>query len=347
MSKQTSKSELQGHRQATIVDVAKVAGVAIGTVSRYLNGHPVRGSNREPIERAIADLGYRRNSTAVSMKTNTTHIVGLMVPSLGEFHAALLDQLTRKMRQAGRAVLCYCHDMEPRSFMEGLEFFASHRVDAVVMDGNEDLRSGMAPYIDQGLIVVLYDNDLPGLAADRVFVQNRKASKRLVDHLLDLGHTRVATIHGNLKNSVGRERLAGYRDALKEHGVEEVPEFVVDGGWSETGGYAGMRDLLALPEPPTALFGANYNMTIGALRWLREHELSIPRDLSLVSFDDVPAFSVHQPGITAVGQPVEKLAEAITGVLAERLDDKGALGRRTLRIDNDIILRGSARRLRR
>ncbi|WP_332688210.1 LacI family DNA-binding transcriptional regulator [Devosia sp.] len=347
MSEQTSKSEIRSRRQATIVDVAMAAGVAIGTVSRYLNGLPVRSGNREPIERAIAELGYRRNSIAVSMKTNTTQIVGLMVPSLGEFHAALLDHLTRKMRQAGRAVLCYCHDMEPRSFMEGLEFFASHRVDAVVMDGNEDLRAGMAPYIDQGLIVVLYDNDLPGLAADRVFVENRKASKRLVDHVLDLGHTRVATIHGNLKNSVARERLAGYRDAFKDHGIEEIPELVVDGGWSETGGYAGMRDLLALPEPPTALFGANYNMTIGALRWLREHELSIPRDLSLVSFDDVPAFTVHQPGITAVGQPVEKLAEAITSVLAERLDDPGALGRRTLRIDNDIILRGSARRLRR
>ncbi|WP_332699575.1 LacI family DNA-binding transcriptional regulator [Devosia sp.] len=346
MSEQISKSEQQTRRQATIVDVAQAAGVAIGTVSRYLNGLPVRSGNREPIERAIAELHYRRNSIAVSMKTNTTHIVGLMVPSLGEFHAALLDQLSRKMRQAGRAVVTYCHDTEPRSFMEGLEFFASHRVDAVVMDGNEDLRSGMTPYIDQGLIVVLYDNDLPGLAADRVFVENRKASKRLVDHVLDLGHSRVATIHGNLKTSVARERLAGYRDALRDHGVEEVPELVVDGGWSEAGGYAGMRDLLALPEPPTALFGANYNMTIGALRWLREHELSIPRDLSLVSFDDVPAFSVHQPGITAVGQPVEKLVEAITSVLAERLEDPGALGRRTLRIDNDIILRGSARRLR-
>ncbi|MCS6758169.1 MAG: substrate-binding domain-containing protein [Candidatus Devosia euplotis] len=157
----------------------------------------------------------------------------------------------------------------------------------------------------------------------------------------------MATIHGSLKNSVWLDRLAGYRDAFKDHRVEEISELVVDGGWSETGGYAGMRDLLALPEPPAALFGANYNMTIGALRWLREHDLSIPRDLSLVSFDDVPAFTVHRPGITAVGQPVDKLAEVIISVLAERLDNPGALGCRTLRIDNDIILRGSVRRLRR
>ena len=108
-----------------------------------------------------------------------------------------------------------------------------------------------------------------------------------------------------------------------------------------------MGDLMSLPEPPTAVFGANYNMSIGALRWLREHDMTIPDDISLVSFDDVPAFSVHQPGITAVGQPVEKIAESIVSVLAERLGQNDPLGKRTVRIDANIILRGSTRRLRR
>jgi LacI family transcriptional regulator len=334
-------------RPATIIDVAREAGVAVGTVSRYINGLPIRGSNRERIAQVIEELGYRRNSAAASMKTNTTHIVGMLVPAVGEFHAALLDQLTRRMRQTGRAVLCYCHDTDPNAVMDGLEFFAGHRVDAVVMDGNEQLRQRLAPYIEQGMMVVLYDNDLPNLVADRVFVENRRASKRVVDHLLDLGHERVAIIHGNLRDSVGRDRLEGYRDALRAHGVEEHPELVADGLWNEQRGYACMADLMALPEPPTAVFGANYNMTIGALRWLREHDVSIPEDLSLVSFDDVPAFSVHRPGITAVGQPVDKIAETIVATLQERLGESGALGRRTVRIDADIILRGSTRRLRR
>lgn len=334
-------------RPATIIDVAREAGVAVGTVSRYINGLPIRGGNRERIAQVIEELGYRRNSAAASMKTNTTHIVGMMLPAVGEFHAALLDQLTRRMRQTGRAVLCYCHDTDPNAVMDGLEFFAGHRVDAVVMDGNGELRQRLAPYIEQGMMVVLYDNDLPNLIADRVFVENRRASKRVVDHLLDLGHERVAIIHGNLRDSVGRDRLEGYRDALKAHGVAEHPELVADGLWNEQRGYACMADLMALPEPPTAVFGANYNMTIGALRWLREHDVSIPEDLSLVSFDDVPALSVHRPGITAVGQPVDKIAETIVAILQERLGQTGTLARRTVRIDADIILRGSTRRLRR
>lgn len=334
-------------RPATIIDVAREAGVAVGTVSRYINGLPIRVGNRERIAQVIEELGYRRNSAAASMKTNTTHIVGMLVPAVSEFHAALLDQLTRRMRQTGRAVLCYCHDTDPTSFMKGLEFFAGHRVDAVVMDGNEELRQRLAPYIDEGMLVVLYDNDLPGLAADRVFVENRRASKRLVDHLLDLGHERIAIIHGNLHDSVGRDRLQGYRDALNAHGVTESPELLMDAGWNEQRAYSGMGDLMALPNPPTAVFGANYNMSIGALRWLQEHDISIPDNISLVSFDDVPAFSVHLPGITAVGQPVDKIAETIVSTLQDRLANGGPPGKRTVRIDADIILRGSTRRLRR
>ncbi len=333
-------------RPATIIDVARAAGVAVGTVSRYLNDQPIRGGNRERIAQVIDELGYRRNSAAAAMKTNTSHMVGLMVPAVGEFHAALLDRLSRHMRQTGRAVLCYCHDTDPTSFMDGIEFFAGHRVDAVVMDGNEELRQRIEPYIAQGMLAVLYDNDLPGLAADRVFVENRRASKRLVDHVLDLGHERVAIIHGHLADSVARDRLEGYRDALRDHGVEEYPELVVDARWNEQRGYSAMGDLMALPNPPTAVFGANYNMSIGALRWLREHNVSIPTDMTFVSFDDVPAFSVHVPGITAVGQPVDKMAEAIVSILDERLGS-GSLGKRTMRIDADITLRGSTRRLRR
>jgi LacI family transcriptional regulator len=334
-------------RPATIIDVAREAGVAVGTVSRYINGLPIRVGNRERIAQVIEELGYRRNSAAASMKTNTTHIVGMLVPAVSEFHAALLDQLTRRMRQTGRAVLCYCHDTDPTSFMEGLEFFAGHRVDAVVMDGNEELRQRLTPYIDEGMLVVLYDNDLPGLAADRVFVENRRASKRLVDHLLDLGHHRIAILNGNLRDSVARDRLQGYRDALEAHGVAESPELLMDAGWNEQRAYSGMGDLMALPNPPTAVFGANYNMSIGALRWLQEHDVSIPDDMSLVSFDDVPAFSVHLPGITVVGQPVEKIAQTIVSTLQERLAQGGPLVKRTVRIDADIILRGSTRRLRR
>ncbi|MEO6014880.1 MAG: LacI family DNA-binding transcriptional regulator [Devosia sp.] len=329
-------------KHATIIDVAETAGVAVGTVSRYLNGLPVRNSNRHPIEDAIKALGFRRSAVAVSMKTQTTDTIGLMIPAFSEFHASLHESLARRLRQTGRALICYSHDRDPVSIAHGLEFFARHRVDAVVMDGDEGGRSVLQHSVEDGTVLVLYDHDLPGIRADRVFMENVKSSKRLVDHLVDLGHKKIATVHGLLENTGGRERLDGYLQSLRGHSVPIREDYIVPGYWMEDGGYAAIRDLMSLQEPPTALFGANYLMTIGALRWLREHDFVVPRDLSIVSFDDVPAFSVHTAGITAVAQPTERFAEAIAQLLDERLSPTPPPQRRTLRIGGNVTLRGSA-----
>jgi LacI family transcriptional regulator len=335
----------QKKRAATIVDVAQTAGVAIGTVSRHLNGLPVRASNRDQIDRAITELGFRRNATAVAMKTDTTHIVGFFVPSLSEFHAQMLEQLTRQMRRKGRAVLCYFYDLQLPSIREGLEFFARHRVDAIVVDGETAMQRDLMRLVEDGFVVVLYDNDLPGIAADRVFVSNRKSSARLVSHLIELGHRRIAAIHGELRDTAAVERLGGYEDAMAAHGLPLDPVLVRNGRWMEIDAYDRTRELLALPEPPTAIFSANYNMTLGVIARLHETGLSIPGDISLVSFDDVAALRLHNPGITTVGQPIDRLAETISTIIDERLANPAAMGRRTLTIDCEILLRDSVRRL--
>lgn len=332
-------------RPATIVDVADAAGVAIGTVSRHLNGQPVRMANRDRIEQAIATLGFRRNSTAVAMKTDVTHIVGFFVPSLSEFHAQMLEHLTRQMRRKGRAVLSYFHDLQRDSIHEGLEFFARHRVDAIVVDGEMAMQHDLSRLVDEGMVVVLYDNDLPGLAADRVFVSNRKSSTRLVNHLIELGHRRIATLHGDLRDTAASERLGGYKDAMEAHGLPLDPALIRNARWHESVAYEHTAELLALPERPTAIFAANYNMTLGVIARLHEARVSIPQDMSIVSFDDVAALRLHNPGITTVGQPIPKLAETISTIIDERLAEPSAMGRRTLTIDCDILLRDSVRRL--
>ena len=312
-------------------------------VLSYLNGLPVRSSNRLPIEQAIDALGYRRNMVAVSMKRQTTRTVGLLVPGLGEFHAGLLEQLTRRLRGSGHAVVTFCHDLEPHSVEEGLEFFASHRVEAVITDGLSNARTVLERYVDDGLSLILYDNDVPGLSADRVFTTNRLAGQRVVDHLAHLGHRRIATINGNLADSAGRDRLGGYQDSLKAHEIEQDPRYVVSGLWREQGGYAAIRQLMELDEPPTAVFSANYNMTVGALRWLRESKINVPGDLSLVTFDDIAAWNLHPAGITAVEQPIGLMADAIVSILAQRLQGDPMAGRTTVNVEANIILRGSAR----
>ncbi len=333
-------------RQATIVEVADRAGVAIGTVSRYLNGHPVRRGNREQIEQAIGELGYRRNALAVAMKTDLTNTVGFMVPSLSEFHSAVLERLSLAMRKSGKALLTYCHNADPASVVDALDFFVAHRVDCLVMDGRQDVNDRILDLIANGTPVIFYDNGWRGLPVDRVVVENRTASFRAVTQLLDIGHTRIAVLTGNIDDWTGRERYEGYRQAMQSRGLEVDPSYVVDTHWNETEAYSGMLRLLSLPKPPTALFCSNYNMGVGALRLLREHGLKVPDDISLISFDDVPLFQLHEAGITAVAQPVDKIAESIASIMTSRLSDRGAGHEpHTITLNCDIILRGSTRRL--
>ena len=331
-------------RRSTIVDVANEAGVAIGTVSRYLNGLGVRRANRDAIEAAIRRLGYRRNALAAAMKSDLTNTVGFMVPSISEFHAAVLEQLSSRMRKSGRAVLSYCHDDDPSSVLDAIEFFAAHRVDCLVMDGHEEATDGVRDLLAGGTPVIFYDNDVAGPPVDRVLVENRAASARAVSHVLDIGHRRVAILAGSTNHFAGRERLAGYLQALADHEIDVVPDYVIDAAWTEARGYSAMRRLLSLDVPPTAVFCSNYNMAIGALTLLKEHGRRVPDDISVVSFDDVPLFRLHEVGITAVAQPVDAIAETIAGLISSRLSEEGAdHAPHTITLACDIILRGSTR----
>ncbi|WP_413711418.1 LacI family DNA-binding transcriptional regulator [Rhizobium sp. Rhizsp82] len=332
-------------RGATIIDVAKVADVAVGTVSRYLNGQTIRRSNREQIERAIQDLGYKRNAAAASIRTDLTHMIGFLVPTFDEFHARMLEHLANSVRRTGRALLTYCHGGDPRVVAEALDFFAAQRVDALIMDGTAEVYDRVDDLINHDIPIIFYNNDVRGLGADRVMVENHKASYRLVSHLIDLGHRRIGILTGDPRNSSGIERLAGYEQALRERGIAPDPALAVRGNWRMDGGYEATKRLMSVETPPTAIFSANYGMAVGALSWLKENGRHVPEDVSLASFDDVAVFRLYEAGITAVAQPVASIAETITDILVERLAEPAGGATRSVVLECDIILRGSTRRV--
>lgn len=330
-------------RVATIVDVAKRANVAIGTVSRYLNGFAIRRGNRVAIEEAIQTLRFIRNPAAVAMKTDVTRIVGLLAPSFDEFHGAMLEHLSRALRRHGRALLVYCHGCDTRLMKDGLDYFSTHRIDALVMSGVEHLFDRIEQLVESGVPLVLYDNDLVGLRADRVFVNNREASMNAVRHLLDIGHRKVAVIAGEMSNSAALERYLGYCDALTERGISVDPQYVVSGQWTVSGGTEAAHRLLSLPVPPKAIFSANYLMTLGALSCFKDARVRVPDDVSLVSFDDTPLFELREPGITVVAQPIQGIAQTIAEVIEKRLCGMPDTLSSVTGLHCQVILRGSAR----
>lgn len=340
-----AENNAEKRRNPTIVDVARVAEVAVGTVSRYLNGQPIRRINREQIEHAIHELGYKRNAAAASIRTDLTHIIGFLVPRFDEFHAQMLEHLSNSVRRTGRAVLSYCHGGDPRVIAEALDIFAAQRVDAIIMDGTAEVYDRVDELLAQNIPIIFYNNDLRGLAADRVMVDNHRASYRIVSHLIDLGHERIGVLMGDLANSSAIERLSGYEKALNDRGIEIDPSLKVKGNWTIDGGYQATTRLMALENRPTALFCANYGMAIGAMSWLKENGLHVPDDISLVSYDDVPVFRLYEAGITAVAQPVGAIAETITDILLERLGEPSNRVTRSVTLECDIILRGSTRRV--
>ena len=331
-------------RAPTITDVAELAGVAVGTVSRYLNGYSVRRSNQDQVEHAIAKLRYRRNALAAAMKTDKTHIIGFLVPAFDEFHALVLETLARSVRRTSRALLTYCHSNEPREFHQALEFFATQRVDALIMDGTHVTYPEADALTRQGVPVLIYNNDIAGIAADRVLVDNYHASYRAVSHLIDLGHSRIAILTGDLRDSSAKLRAAGYEAALRDRGLMIDPAYAKGpNSWGTDRAGAALQALMALPAPPTAIFCSNYQIAVGALTWLKAKGLKLPDDLSLVSFDDVALFRLHDAGITAIAQPHARIAESITDMLVATLSNAQDRLPHTITLDCDLILRGSTR----
>ncbi|MBZ9938143.1 LacI family transcriptional regulator [Mesorhizobium sp. BR1-1-16] len=330
-------------RSATIADVASEADVAIGTVSRFLNGHEIRGGNRQRIEAAIEKLSYRRNAVAAAMKTDTTHMIGLLIPTFDEFHSEMVEQLARLLRKTGRALVIYCHNHDAGVIYDALDFFAAQRVDALIMDGVAKVRKRIEQLIGDGVPVVFYNNEIAGLASDSVVIENREASYRAVSHLLDLGHERIAIAVGAMHDSSARQRLEGYEAALRDRGIAVDPAYVAQGDWRSDSGYEAARRLMQLETPPTAIFVSSYGMTIGVLSWMKDHGRHIPADLSLVSFDDVALFRLYEPGITSIAQPITGLAESIASLIEARLGKDKIRTPRAITLKCDIILRGSTR----
>jgi DNA-binding LacI/PurR family transcriptional regulator len=327
--------------RVVMMDVARRAGVSQKTVSRVVNNAPyVRADVRDRVSRAIAELGYRPNVAAQALARERTHAVGVL--TLGSpLHgpSRRVFSLERAARHRGYTLaLASMPDLSAASVAEGIDSLLSRGVEGVVLEVPTHLVELDAVQLG-GLPVVTSAGRIPGITRQTVIdIEQREICRMLTQHLLDLGHDTVWHLAGPRNWDAARKRLSGWRLALRTSGRRIPP--VLFGDWSARSGYNQGQKLAARDEV-TAIFAANDHMAMGVLRALAEAGRTVPDDVSVVGFDDVPEAEFQMVPLTTVAIDADASAERILSELV-RMIEGGEPARADVELGAEIVLRKSA-----
>lgn len=330
----------------TIEQIADLAGVSRSTVSRVLNDHPsVSEKARNRVWEVVNEHGYAPSAAARSLASSRTNVIGLLIPRTAAviFSDPFFPQVIQGMTEACTEreyflmLSMLTGDMEKRFYHRILR---GNHFDGVIMLSSD---------IDDPVLPLLIKNGRPFVIIGRhpyfedvnwVDTKNRTGARLATTHLIELGHTCVATITGPLQMTAGLERRDGYKQALLEAGLTVDPDLIVEGNFTRESGRAAMQQLLARGEPPTAVFTASDTMAMGALRAIHEAGLNVPDDIAVVGFDDVPAASFSNPPLTTIRQPIYDLgATAATELIAQLESDETS--RIQKRLPVELVVRES------
>ncbi|MFF5262707.1 LacI family DNA-binding transcriptional regulator [Actinomadura viridis] len=309
---------------ASVKDVARHAGVSVATVSRVLNDSvPVLPGTRDRVLAAVAELGYRPNAVARSLRTDATRTIGLVIGDiLNPFFTELARAVEDEARALGYSVVIGNADERPDRQDHYVGTLLERRVDGLLLCPTAEVTPLVRDMVRDGRPLVFLDRTLPGLDVPAVRVDGGAAIAELVRHLYALGHRRVAFITGPALLSTGRERTEAFTAAMRAHGLPVRPEYLEAGDFQAASGRAGAARLLDLPEPPDAIFVGDNLMALGALDEIRARGLRIPQDVALACYDDLPWFTHLDPPVTAVAQPVRELGRRAVRVLAGRMEGR-------------------------
>ncbi len=307
---------------ATIKDVARLAGVSVSTVSKYMNGGHVRQENVEPIRQAIAQLDYRVNPFARSLKIQRSRSIGILLPGMtAPFYGAVVTALEKALREYGYHTLISCYGANHGLERDNLKFLMTNGIDALVYVP-EDVSAEEYYELTESFSIptVQVDRMIQGVATDAVLVNNTEAVCQAVEQLIKKGHSRIAAITGPKSVLTAKERQIGYLKALSEQGLLYDDALFISGENDFATGYRGIDTLLQLPEPPTAVIATNHDITIGLVTAARERGIRIPEELDIFGFDCVEICTMMRPPLPVVHQPEQEIGQIAAQYLLDRLD---------------------------
>ncbi len=327
----------------TVEDVARTAGVAVGTVSRVINGNAsVTPAIREKVQRAIEDIGYVPNAAAQSMRRRATRTVGvvvhdIMIPAL----AAFVKTVQRTCQDAGYMLLLANTGGEIENELRILKSFARRQADGLIVttgtESNAKLEGVLAAL---GIPTVLFERDRPE-RFDRVIADHAGGIRAAARHLLQLGHRRIALITGSPEITPGRVRIEGLREAYAEAGVPADEAVIRIGDFSSTHGFEQASFLLASSQPPSAIIAGGLEILPGVVRAIKRKGIAIPDELSLVGTSDTPLSELYDPSIAVIRWDFAEVGRVAAELLLSRIQGRATNGPRRVLIPTEFVARAS------
>ena len=307
---------------ANMKDIARMAGVSLGTVSHVLNGTAgVREPMRKRVLDAVQTAGYQPSQLARGLRRDKTNMIGMIIPDITNpfFPAVVRGAEDVAFSNGYRFILCDTDNDHSKELIHLNELRTYLPAGLIVIPSNfSDLAKHAESYRHAGTAVVCIDRLPKNWSGDSVTADHETGAYNATRHLIQLGHTRLATITGPLHLTNARERLEGFRRAMKEARLQLPPECVQEGGFDKQSGHAKTLVLLRLIPRPTAIFAANDMIALGTLLGIREAGLRCPEDISIIGFDDLDLAEVTNPSLSSVSQSGYQLGTSAARLLLDR-----------------------------
>ncbi|BCH31139.1 LacI family transcriptional regulator [Mesorhizobium sp. L-8-10] len=300
----------------TILDIAKATGISKSSVSRFLDDRlpPSDSEAARLVRRTAEELGYVRDVSAASLRRGTTGMIGVIVPRLTDTVMAMLyEALARAAQRTGRFTIVATTEDEPEADRRAAAMLLARGVDGLVLSTTrsgdrfaDDLKERGVPFV----LALRTDGRSPSSVGD-----DRLGGYLATRHLIDLGHRRIGLIAGPAYASSAAGRVAGYRSAMEEAGIGIDPRWIVQSTFGIDAGHQAATTLMKLTDRPTAIFAVNDNTAIGALSALAQLDYSVPEDVSVVGYNDIPIVSHLPMPLTSVRVPFDQIATSTLELL--------------------------------
>ena len=328
-------------RQLSIKDIARLAKVSHPTVSRALQNSPlVNAKTAAKIRKIAEDAGYRASAVARGLVTRKTRTIGLVVTTVDDpFAGEVALGIEQAANDHGYSVFLANSNAEPERERKMVQTFAEQRVDGIVVTSSRVGSSYLPLLADLMVPIVLVNDQYPGEFVHSVMIENVVGSRAAANHLIALGHRRIAYIGDRSGYQSDKERSTGYREALTNAGIEFDQELTVAGDSRPEAAIEAVNQLLELRHPPTAICCYNDMTALGAMRAIHAHGLRVPDDVSVTGFDDLFFASYLAPPLTTVRQPMRRMGQMAMENLLKLMSGEDSVPQ--IRVEAELIVRGS------